>query len=409
MYSICIFFLFCYLTSSINSSSSSSLLRNGDDLKSVIELARSLSSNLSGDLQSRAIKAAHNYTSHLARINNGNKLLCAVFMNISGASLQNLNKNIEIAGNLCNWAILGYGGDNDPQQRNLLNKSMHFYGSNLVYYRQEDSKSLYKSYISARNLNLKYTSLHYTYQFNGTKTGQSYNFEHIPKPLLYMRLLPYLLDFDRIWLLDEDISFSNFDFKTFFNIIDCGIPIRTPLIAQALVAENSQFFKYLNAISWKGSHVIAVPTGYIEQQAPIVDAAFFHWFVTYIISPLLPAVFVLGSDWSFDDTWCRASSYFASINYGYPNHFPMSCMLVIGGTPIHHINLRSLQFMYLDMHYFGRVGVVMRNITATAFPAWFNEGFRSNPLNPKEKNARSKGVWKLPHNNCVSKYSSKLP
>ena len=90
------------------------------------------------------------------------------------------------------------------------------------------------------------------------------------------------------------------------------------LVSQPLLQEKTQIYKYFHSDAWKAeekkmqysplsffqptktsSHttIIAAETRFIEIQAPLFDAYFFHWFLRYFVVPLLGASHVLGADW----------------------------------------------------------------------------------------------------------------
>ena len=334
-------------------------------------------------------------------------ILCTVFMNVSGKSLENLLNNVKAAGKRCSWAIVGYDDSSPALNQKLIVDAIVQSGSKLEYYQIENDTSLYNSYMKDRGIAKRYESMTYTYINESDPQSKSIKFLHIPKPLLYLRVQHLLPQFSKVWLLDEDISLKNFDFETYMYIIECGNK-NPPMISQPLLADNSQYFKYLNVRSWKGAMVFAVPTSYVEQQTPLLNTLFFNWFLENVVKPLSPLAFLLGSDWSFDDMWCRAGTHFAKVVYNYSTPNYSACLLVTKGTPIHHLNLRSLQFLHLDRKGFGAIGDRLRNMTAKVFPNWLVKGAFADTLHPKDRRqTRKQAVWKLPRS-CVSSDLSTL-
>lgn len=61
-------------------------------------------------------------------------------------------------------------------------------------------------------------------------------------------------------------------------------PNPPPLIVQALVAENTQYFPFVTVKGWGNKPLTAVATGLVEQQIPAFDSVFFEWFLKRVIS-----------------------------------------------------------------------------------------------------------------------------
>eukprot|EP01041_Mallomonas_annulata_P008456 gene8457-17433_t len=365
---------------------SKKFLNTKEDFDELIKYAYSIAPNPDG-IQNRAILAAQNYT-----IGPSVKkpLLCAVFLSTSKSSIELLEANMRYTGQECDWAAIAYAGDESRLVRVKGRSSA--WNSTLIHYSVEsdniDTNPSTSSYTIPINISQEHSSI----------TTRNISFKHIPKPLLYYRLLPYLPNYERVWLLDEDMSLKDFNIKQFFHILNCYAYPKPPmLVAQALVAENTQYFKSFNHKSWEKIQIIAMAVGYIEQQAPIIDATFFHWFINYIVTPLVDVVRVLGSDWSFDDSWCRAAASFSKDAYGHKSIYPESCLLVIKGTPIHHLNSKKLHYLHLRRNEFGRVGTALRNITGTLFPLWMVSGYKTvDALHPKDRKEARRGIAALP-------------
>eukprot|EP01036_Dinobryon_divergens_P037946 gene37946-49738_t len=74
------------------------------------------------------------------------------------------------------------------------------------------------------------------------------------------------------------------------------------MVSQPLIKENTQVFEDFNSRAWKDIEAIAVPSSYIEQQAPLLDATFFDWYIRYVAMPMRGVVEILGTDWGNDKT-----------------------------------------------------------------------------------------------------------
>ena len=109
--------------------------------------------------------------------------------------------------NACDWAVIAYGGD--PILLSSLYNISHTIGVNLIYAEMAaDAKLFLKKYWKHDNID-------------------SINQQFYPKPIMHLQLLPYIKEYEYLWLIDDDISFEgiNFDkylsqcFHPVFNII----------------------------------------------------------------------------------------------------------------------------------------------------------------------------------------------
>lgn len=118
-----------------------------------------------------------------------------------------------------------------------------------------------------------------------------------------------------VWILDGDISLEGFSLSEFMMIHHCALDGLRPLIAQPLISESTQTYPYLNSHSWnhppekkkkkkmtkKKNDVeeeeeevmmnemkeIASQTGFLEIQAPMIDALFLRWFIHSFVIPMV--------------------------------------------------------------------------------------------------------------------------
>jgi hypothetical protein len=195
-------------------------------------------------------------------------LLCATFVNSTHeASKKNLIKNMKSSYFDCDWAIVIYGGS-----KNVICNN-HDYLKYFVFCDHTHALKKHPDLMA--------------------------NFQHIPKPLLYFDLLPYLPDYQYVVLFDEDISVQEFNFNVYNEIFHCSFyPAPPPLISQGLIREESQDFEFLRPSGWKDlPDVISSETYYIEQQMPFFNAIFFQWFVERVLARAVPMVIQTGSTW----------------------------------------------------------------------------------------------------------------
>jgi len=207
-----------------------------------------------------------------------------------------------------------------------------------------------------------------------------YNDKAYPKTLQFTYLLSILPKYRRVWLLDSDISLEGFRPEPFFRIIECAFE-EPPIIAQPLITSSSkdtggkaQSYKYLNEQYWKtdreNGQVDATSTSFIEIQAPLMNAAYFEWFITRMVIPLLAPSHFLGADWGFDSLFCTTAGLYRSLTKIRPpiasagvgtgsgnavkasrraqnrRLFPVgslapACVVTVGADPVHHLNVNA--------------------------------------------------------------------
>ena len=98
--------------------------------------------------------------------------------------------------------------------------------------------------------------------------------------------------------------------------------------------------------------VVAVKSEWIEQQAPILDAQFFSWFIQYFISSIYNQILQSKTDVGHDFTWCGAAKLWNEIAtevlYTSPGtkiskpHSNPACAVIIGSTAIVHKDFRTI-------------------------------------------------------------------
>lgn len=192
----------------------------------------------------------------------------------------------------------------------------------------------------------------------------------IPKSVLYSDLLPYLYEYERVFLMDEDISLMGFDIKKTLSVWNCAFyPLPPPLIVQPLIAESNQFFDFVGAKAWRGKGVVASASGLIEQQVPMFDAVFFEWLVRRIFSMTKQDSLNAGVDWGGDRSWCNAAKMYAREVLKHPKEF-VQCSLLIATTPVHHLNTKAIAGKRTNRKEFLRKGFQMVDRYVNLFPTW---------------------------------------
>ena len=180
-------------------------------------------------------------------------LLCVVFMRPSASTL--VKRNVVQMRESCEWAFIFYDGTEKE-----IDKVCDEYSVQKVVHCKLASQAL------------------------TNKKSSPVSRRAIPKSVLHRELLPFIPDYQRVFLMDEDISLQGFNADKFLQIWDCSLANQPPpLIVQPVIAEPTQYFNFVLQKTWHGSGYIAVASGLIEQQVPLFDAIFFEWFVKRVL------------------------------------------------------------------------------------------------------------------------------
>lgn len=306
-------------------------------------------------------------------------LLCTHFLIYTDALIEHVSRNIKSAEGWCtNWALIFFFGDEDKIR---------------------EFKEQQKSVIFAK-----------LYRMNTAQQTQSTR-TFVPKPLMYQILKPLLGDYERVWMLDADISLQDFKFDDFFSVVRC----LGALVSQPLITGNSQSIPVLNRDFWddefpkwpqgflfdpKRGRPIAVRYRYIEQQVPVFDAAFFAWFIDRAVAPLSESYkAMLETDWGLDDIWCRAAQEYAVVTKTASN---APCGIVLS-TPLNHLSVKlqnsSIQLKHshsLGAHWhFHFAGFAMRLVVREAFPRWFEWDIDDESLRTENYTSFTKSQYKV--------------
>ena len=293
-------------------------------------------------------------------------LLCSTFIAGEDRDFHILLTNIHLTKDVCDWVIVIYG-ENVKKERMLLKDFLEkIQEDKKILQRKKGQKdeeqidfsiysqvtNLFRWLLSLDNSDqnkpsediikehMNFPNVIYADMWSGSRSKSGY----VPKPLMYEKIIPHVKKYKRVWLLDADISFLGFDFKTYFGVLECAVgwdftkqsdSLRTgPLISQPLISDSGQLNQRLNYNYWyevdgtykhlkkrfntknvEDNHPsqIASQCRYIEQQAPVFDADFFEWFFSHIIKPYLPVSLTLGTDHGFDWQWCVAAEDYSAI------------------------------------------------------------------------------------------------
>ena len=341
-------FLFCTYNNDPLKNIDDHEVGNGNTVGDLVYLAKKYAPKI--NLEARAIRLAEDLLTDENNLNSNvyrkhsNSLLCTVFSRWGLSNINNILENIRKSEGLCDWVVIVYSYDENT--KDLVSNTFNNGLQNLHSAARTANKNvtnvtvIFPSFRDApldgvvevlrkydKYGNLSENQFSYISQVLGIKLKREdhnatlldiYYHNHLPsndlvvsKALLYLKLLEYAEKYNRVWILDGDISLSNnFKMSAFLNTLSCAFSQKIT-IGQPLIKGASQTYKYLNSVSWENRKgVIASETGFIEIQSPIFDTEFFIWFVVSFVSPLLIPSFVLGGDWGFDSLFCKSAMFF---------------------------------------------------------------------------------------------------
>lgn len=156
-------------------------------------------------------------------------MLCAIFMNFCEEAVNLLYHNMRAAGKSCTWVVFAYKGD-----KRLL--------------------SVFSRYVSNHpNITIRHIGfvknitdvapIYCKDSLNAKSNFNLFNNSGVPKSVLYMELLPYLSEFERVLILDDDMDISEFSFDVFHDIMNCGFQSGCgPVLVQPLVGPQRRYF-----------------------------------------------------------------------------------------------------------------------------------------------------------------------
>lgn len=286
-------------------------------------------------------------------------LLCTSFVSSTPSpTVENvLSENIRIMGDKCHWALIFY--DNDESQIAKRCSGL----PNLIHCQA------IPNYL----------------RHNGTDAYGA-KLLSVSKTVLYTELLPFLPLYERVFLMDEDISLVGFNISTFTAMWDCSFGSTPPLIVQPLIVESKQNMQYVNAKGWENdTDVWASEVGYIEQQVPLIDSIFFEWFVRRVLSITFKASVKHGVDWH-DRTWCNAAKTYSTMVLGQESS-TVVCAVFPKAPMVHHLDGKTLMEKRSQLNHFRFKGGRMVTHYINMFPTWtlLDILYYPNPLRPENR------------------------
>jgi hypothetical protein len=208
--------------------------------------------------------------------------------------------------------------------------------------------------------------------------------------VLYQDLLPLLPRYNRVFTLDDDVSLKGFDAAKFLLHWDCAMQ-PPPLITQPLISESNQYIGFVNKNAWDGvmgsdgRKVLVSQVGFIEQQAPVFDSAFFDWFIRRVLTKSKEVALKYGVDWGGDRAWCGAAQAYAARALGYPAEF-IPCAVLPNSSPVHHYNHHSMDVKRKNRETFRVNAAEVVAFYTYNFPTWTMQGDPAKVANPLFEN-----------------------
>jgi len=194
----------------------------------------------------------------------------------------------------------------------------------------------------------------------------------LAKPVIYREVLSYLQDYSFIFLLDSDIVVNTpyFDFNLTRHIVTHGYP-RPLMVAQPLLTGNVSFPHIFGHTRWRNStysDYAAVGCSFIEQQALIIDARFFGWYIRAILNPIVILHLVYMSSWGWDNILCSAAKSYSKFVLHETTDSSLSpiCAILVSQT-VHHADTKALQ----KTEHFELAGHKMLQLYQRRYPSWY--------------------------------------
>jgi len=278
-------------------------------------------------------------------------LLCVTFLGTNSSHPPLIYSNIRLMDGVCDWALIFYNGNqsavdkvcNDPRAN-----------GHWVHCKR-NAETLQERFMPVPATNATSKKIRIS----------------VPKTVFYRDLLPYLPNYKKVFLLDEDISLEGFNITKFLSHWQCSFS-PPPLVVQPLVFESNQYINYLNLNSWRRGNrkeIVASGVGLVEQQVPLFDARFFEWFVRRVLAHTYTSSLRYGVDWGHDRSWCNAAAMYARLVLRYALPYTPCAVLPRAGA-IHHLNHRSISAKRDHRAAFHRNGVQVVQHYIDLYPTW---------------------------------------
>lgn len=282
---------------------------------------------------------------------NRKTLLCASFLGTKNNFSDIMLHNIIKTKGQCDWALIFYSGEKD-ELISICNKPE--IQLNLIYCSRSKHSLGPKRYINITEA----VSIQIP----------------ISKTLMYDDLLPFLPNYEKVFLMDEDIFLLKTNLQLLLKTWNCAFN-PSPLIVQPLLKDigptNRKIYQKVN--TWKKSHyhdIIATAIGFIEIQTPLIDSRFFEWFVSKVLSNLKQSSREFGSDWGPDYTWCGAAKSYQEQVLNVTKYSIPCALITAKGTSVIHMNRKSIELFRDGTKFYKNAGKELLQLYRKTFPNW---------------------------------------
>uniref|UniRef100_A0A7S3M2X9 Uncharacterized protein n=1 Tax=Spumella elongata TaxID=89044 RepID=A0A7S3M2X9_9STRA len=320
---------------------------------------------------------------YLKVLNHRKSLLCVSFVNTDVSVLSLLSQNMVIMERQCDWVVVFYEGS-AVDISSFCSKALEaLHSTSQQSYRKQNY--LIHCKLTQNTANRQEIIFPF---MNGKPTQERVS---VPTSVLYQDILPYLPNYRKVFIMDEDTSLEGFNVQRFLQIWQCSFNNDfRPLIVQPLLAERTQMVPYVHADTWaraKG-RVFSSSVGLVEQQVPFFDSTFLEWFIRHVLVHTREVALAQGVDQSLDRTWCRAASFYAAqvMHQNYTKRGD-ACAVIVGGpntTAVHHLNTRALQNKLVNRDLYRQKAQVVNEHYKFLFPTWVQSDI-GRPVNPLDR------------------------
>ena len=292
------------------------------------------------DAVNTAINNSHKwYQSRTLSNNSSQTILCVAFIELNEANMIQQRDNMERTKHSCFWVYMIYKYDLTRKQDlidqfNTILEPVKVHNDNTMKKKYDieflPPRSEILSDIADKCKDIKHTTLYNDYNLdnicnkiistlsisiNSTiniNNINNYNNKINPKIIHFIRLLWRLPEYQYVWIIDGDITLTDFNLTKFLTILSCAFEYK-PIITQPLIIENTQSYPYINHKNWVHNKAIATETGFIEIQVPMLNTQFLSYYIMKFVFPIVIPMHILGADWGFDELFCSAAKLYSTV------------------------------------------------------------------------------------------------
>jgi hypothetical protein len=271
-----------------------------------------------------------------------------------------LKLNFKSSGYSCDWAIIAYSGNVTVLE-------------DACEYGKELGINIVHCHIAPplRKVINQYKAIKSTVKRKST---------NYPKAFLYLLLYSVSKEYERVWVLDNDILIAETNITAALETLLCARNSHNyiSLISQPLIEGVTNFVEGTRQYWGHAKDKCLATSNFIEIMAPIFEATFFRWFLDAVVVPLIEPFYVLGSDWGLDTIWCGAALYYHTELFKKEPKVDGACTLLLSHQ-IKHLDLKSARkespLQHKDAYFLN--SEKMKSLTKETFNQWHYKKYRS--------------------------------